>query len=290
MGLGAAALITPPWWAPRPRSEAVVRSSPPAPASRPRTPRSSQGTSVTWSFQGGTHTTTSNQGFWNSGSQSTGVLRPGHAVVGQVPLPLHLPRVAGMKGSIVVPLKASGSAGSGWTLRWSQSPVAGGRAFDVQFRRQGTYDLALVPRPTRLRPTRALQPQPRAGTYSAARAHDQHREQPGQGVRLVAGHLPPDLVIDLRSDTVTRPSEAMRAAMARAEVGDDVYGEDPTVRGSRSGSRRCSGTRRRCSPRPGRWPTCSRSAWSSRPARRSCARHARTSPGPSSARTARSPG
>jgi len=37
-------------------------------------------------------------------------------------------------------------------------------------------------------------------------------------------------VIDLRSDTVTQPSEAMRAAMARAEVGDDVYGEDPTVR------------------------------------------------------------
>jgi threonine aldolase len=36
-------------------------------------------------------------------------------------------------------------------------------------------------------------------------------------------------VIDLRSDTVTRPSAAMRAAMAAAEVGDDVYGEDPTV-------------------------------------------------------------
>ncbi|MQW76492.1 aminotransferase class I/II-fold pyridoxal phosphate-dependent enzyme [Nocardioides sp. dk4132] len=36
-------------------------------------------------------------------------------------------------------------------------------------------------------------------------------------------------MIDLRSDTVTRPTEAMRAAMARAEVGDDVYGEDPTV-------------------------------------------------------------
>jgi threonine aldolase len=35
--------------------------------------------------------------------------------------------------------------------------------------------------------------------------------------------------IDLRSDTVTRPSGAMRAAMAAAEVGDDVYGEDPTV-------------------------------------------------------------
>ena len=37
-------------------------------------------------------------------------------------------------------------------------------------------------------------------------------------------------VVDLRSDTVTRPTEAMRAAMASAEVGDDVYGEDPTVR------------------------------------------------------------
>ena len=35
--------------------------------------------------------------------------------------------------------------------------------------------------------------------------------------------------IDLRSDTVTRPTPAMREAMARAEVGDDVYGEDPTV-------------------------------------------------------------
>ncbi|MBB5065486.1 low specificity L-threonine aldolase [Granulicella mallensis] len=36
-------------------------------------------------------------------------------------------------------------------------------------------------------------------------------------------------VIDLRSDTVTRPTAAMYAAMASAEVGDDVYGEDPTV-------------------------------------------------------------
>ncbi len=36
--------------------------------------------------------------------------------------------------------------------------------------------------------------------------------------------------IDLRSDTVTRPTAAMRRAMAEAEVGDDVYGEDPTIR------------------------------------------------------------
>jgi threonine aldolase len=37
-------------------------------------------------------------------------------------------------------------------------------------------------------------------------------------------------MIDLRSDTVTRPTAAMRSAMASADVGDDVYGEDPTVR------------------------------------------------------------
>ena len=36
-------------------------------------------------------------------------------------------------------------------------------------------------------------------------------------------------LIDLRSDTVTQPTAAMRAAMAEAKVGDDVYGEDPTV-------------------------------------------------------------
>lgn len=36
--------------------------------------------------------------------------------------------------------------------------------------------------------------------------------------------------IDLRSDTVTHPTDEMRKAMAAAPVGDDVYGDDPTVR------------------------------------------------------------
>ncbi len=40
---------------------------------------------------------------------------------------------------------------------------------------------------------------------------------------------PSPLIADLRSDTVTRPTPAMREAMATAEVGDDVYGEDPNV-------------------------------------------------------------
>ncbi|RRA47339.1 low specificity L-threonine aldolase [Acidipila sp. EB88] len=42
-------------------------------------------------------------------------------------------------------------------------------------------------------------------------------------------HSNPVTTIDLRSDTVTRPTARMRAVMAEAEVGDDVYGEDPTV-------------------------------------------------------------
>lgn len=37
--------------------------------------------------------------------------------------------------------------------------------------------------------------------------------------------------VDLRSDTVTKPTPAMRKAMAEAVVGDDVYNEDPTVNG-----------------------------------------------------------
>src|ERR1700686_345325 len=37
-------------------------------------------------------------------------------------------------------------------------------------------------------------------------------------------------IVDLRSDTLTVPDDGMRAAMAHAEVGDDVWGEDPTVR------------------------------------------------------------
>ena len=41
---------------------------------------------------------------------------------------------------------------------------------------------------------------------------------------------PPQRLVDLRSDTLTRPTPAMRLAMQRAAVGDDVFGEDPTVR------------------------------------------------------------
>src|SRR4051794_1711294 len=57
----------------------------------------------------------------------------------------------------------------------------------------------------------ARRPEPESGPTSAR-------------LRPMAG------LVDLRSDTVTRPTPAMRRAMAYADVGDDVYGEDPTVR------------------------------------------------------------
>ena len=59
-------------------------------------------------------------------------------------------------------------------------------------------------------------------------------ERPARSARPAArvrGILPTPMdVIDLRSDTVTRPTPEMRRAMADAEVGDDVFGDDPTVR------------------------------------------------------------
>ncbi len=49
------------------------------------------------------------------------------------------------------------------------------------------------------------------------------------------------MLIDLRSDTVTQPSADMRAAMAQADVGDDVYGDDPTVNALQAEAVRLSG-------------------------------------------------
>lgn len=41
------------------------------------------------------------------------------------------------------------------------------------------------------------------------------------------------IIVDLRSDTLTKPTAAMRKAMFEAQVGDDVYEEDPTVNGNK---------------------------------------------------------
>ena len=62
---------------------------------------------------------------------------------------------------------------------------------------------------------------------SESKVHSGLSQQQSSAQKLPPTKTAP--VVDLRSDTVTRPTPAMRQAMAAAEVGDDVYGEDPTV-------------------------------------------------------------
>ena len=65
-------------------------------------------------------------------------------------------------------------------------------------------------------------------------------------------------ITDLRSDTVTRPSPGMRKAMHEAELGDDVFGDDPTVNRLQHAPRKCSASTRRCFFPPARSPTSPR--------------------------------
>ena len=83
-------------------------------------------------------------------------------------------------------------------------------------------------------------------------------------------------LIDLRSDTVTRPTPGMRRAMAEAEVGDDVFGDDPTVQRLGPGPRNCSARRRRYSFHRARWLTRSPSGFIAIPVTSCCVRPLRT--------------
>ena len=61
--------------------------------------------------------------------------------------------------------------------------------------------------------------------------------------------------IDFRSDTVTQPTDEMRAAMASAEVGDDVYEDDPTTNALEKLAAEMLGKERPCSFLPAPWET-----------------------------------
>src|SRR6202011_4130982 len=68
---------------------------------------------------------------------------------------------------------------------------------------------------------------PRRPAYARWRAPEAHEPRRSAIERSFCGIY--KYMIDLRSDTVTRPTAVMRRAVAEAEVGDDVYGEHPTV-------------------------------------------------------------
>lgn len=77
------------------------------------------------------------------------------------------------------------------------------------------------------KPLRAQNAAAAALRRSSARGYYNTGRTGVPGTAVVAGAR----VVDLRSDTVTKPGPAMRQAMAEAEVGDDVMGEDPTING-----------------------------------------------------------
>ena len=81
-------------------------------------------------------------------------------------------------------------------------------------------------------------------TLATQALHFVRWREPGKA-QTAAGQRPraknADEALDFRSDTVTKPTPAMRAAMAAAEVGDDVFGEDPTVHALQAADRRHAG-------------------------------------------------
>ena len=106
----------------------------------PATLRTRLGTTVTWSFPDPmAHTTTSNQGFWDSGAKSSGQTFArtfGSAGRFGYRCTIH----PSMTGAVLVPVRRTGSAGSGWTLRWATAAGAGSTTYDVQVRKgSGTW-------------------------------------------------------------------------------------------------------------------------------------------------------
>ena len=96
------------------------------------------GGTVSWSFAGfHTHTVTSDIGIWDSGDRQHGesydlVFTSSGAFA------YHCEHHSSMHGKVVVRLQASGGPAVGWRLRWSTTTAPAGRAFDAQYRREGT--------------------------------------------------------------------------------------------------------------------------------------------------------
>jgi len=98
----------------------------------------SLGASVSWSFAGQhTHTVTSDQGFWDSGDRLHGQTFA-RAFTSAGGFAYHCEHHSSMHGKVVVPLQGTGGPAVGWTLRWSTTTAPAARAFDVQYRREGT--------------------------------------------------------------------------------------------------------------------------------------------------------
>lgn len=121
------------------------------------------GGAVTWDFADATaHTTTSNQGFWNSGPKSSGQSFA-RTFTSAGTYGYHCSIHPSMHGRVKVPLAATGTSSGGWTLRWSTGAAGSGRNFDVQTRLSGTSTWTTLRNDT-TRPTAKFNPS-QSGTY-----------------------------------------------------------------------------------------------------------------------------
>ena len=93
------------------------------------------GEGVTWTFQDSVpHTSTSNQGFWDSGTRSGGAAYT-RRFTSAGTFAYHCTIHAMMRGKVAVSVRATGSPSAGWALRWATKKAKGAITFDVQTRR-----------------------------------------------------------------------------------------------------------------------------------------------------------
>ena len=104
----------------------------------PRVVKVPLGGTVTWRFQEGPHTTTSDQGFWSSGTRSSGDSFA-HTFESAGTYPYHCTVHPHMQGKVKVRIKATGSPSSGWKIRWATTRGSGGTTYDVQVRKPGSH-------------------------------------------------------------------------------------------------------------------------------------------------------
>jgi hypothetical protein len=98
-----------------------------------------QGDTVTWTNMDGFDHTSTDKGFWDSGHIASGHLYKQTIAFLNAGSYAYLCTIHQMQGTVRVPMKKTGSSGSGWTVRWSSaSSTPAGRDFDVRIKRPGS--------------------------------------------------------------------------------------------------------------------------------------------------------
>jgi plastocyanin len=133
------------------------------------------GGTVTWHNQDTVgHTTTSDQGFWGSGTLSPGTGSFAHTFTSAGKYPYHCSIHTEMHGTVKVPVSATGTPSTGWRLRWATAKGTGSTTYDVQVRKPGSKSWTTLKNAV-TKPSAKYNP-PAAGKY-AVRARTRHGSQ-----------------------------------------------------------------------------------------------------------------